>query len=84
MFVYEGLFNLGLFHRAIAQSGSALCEWAIERAPLQYAKEVGFNAGCTTESTIDLVECLRKTPANKLLEIQSKGKVNVIIHKLYK
>ncbi|CAK9254046.1 unnamed protein product, partial [Sphagnum jensenii] len=64
----------GLFHRAIAQSGSALCDWAIERSPLTYAREVAQSVGCPTSRNSDLVECLRKIHFSQLLKAQSRGK----------
>ena len=30
----------GLLHRAIFQSGSALCDWSIEKNPLEYAQRI--------------------------------------------
>ncbi|CAG2174552.1 unnamed protein product, partial [Oppiella nova] len=60
----------GLFHRAIAQSGSALCEWALERSPLMFARDVAQSVGCPTQTTIDLVNCLRKTHFSLLLKAQ--------------
>lgn len=74
LFEVKDIF-LGLFHRAIAQSGSALCEWALEREPLQFAREVAQTVGCPTDNSIDLVECLRRTHYSEILRAQSKGKV---------
>ncbi|CAG2103189.1 unnamed protein product [Medioppia subpectinata] len=66
----------GLFHRAIAQSGSALCEWALERSPLLFARQVAQTVGCPTSSTIDLVNCLRNTHFSALLTAQSNAKMS--------
>jgi hypothetical protein len=30
----------GLFHKFILQSASALCDWSIEKSPLEYAMKV--------------------------------------------
>lgn len=35
-----------LFQKAILQSGSNLCNWAIERRPLEYARRLADKAGC--------------------------------------
>ena len=35
-----------LFHKAILQSGSNLCNWAIERKPLEFAKRLADKVGC--------------------------------------
>lgn len=45
----------GLFHRAIVQSGSALCEWATQPdrlAPLRLAKRLGYKGAEDNESQI--------------------------------
>ncbi|XP_054168154.1 cholinesterase 2-like [Oppia nitens] len=64
----------GLFHRAIAQSGSALCQWALERSPLMFAREVAKSVDCPVTSNTNLVNCLRKTHYSLLLNAQSKAK----------
>ena len=73
------MLSKGLFHRAIAQSGSALCDWALERSPLAFAREVAQSVGCPTATNIDLVNCLRKTPFNLMLNAQSRGKVCSVV-----
>jgi carboxylesterase type B len=66
-----------LFHRAIAQSGSALCDWAIERNPQDFARKVGETLGCPLSSSQQLVECMRTMSPSALLRAQSKFKVLV-------
>lgn len=66
----------GLFHRAIAQSGSALCDWAIEKDPLSFAQGVAESVGCPNNSNERMVECLRTISASSLLRAQSKFKVS--------
>lgn len=65
----------GLFHGAIAQSGSALCDWAIERNPLRFAQDVAETLGCPPNPSTKLVECLRTMSSSALLRAQSKFKV---------
>jgi bile salt-stimulated lipase len=66
----------GLIHRAIMQSGSALCDWAIERSPLRFAQIVGESVGCPSSTTAQLVACLRMVSPTALLKAQSKVKVS--------
>ncbi|XP_076327886.1 esterase E4-like isoform X1 [Tachypleus tridentatus] len=63
-----------LFHRAIAESGSALCPWALEREPLQYAREVALLLKCPTESSFQLVECISRKSTGDILRAQTEGK----------
>ncbi|KAM3660256.1 bile salt-activated lipase-like [Ammospiza maritima maritima] len=51
--------NKGLFKRAISQSGVGLCNWAIQRHPLVWAKKLGEKVGCSTDNTTILANCLR-------------------------
>lgn len=67
----------GLFHRAIAQSGSALCDWAIERNPLRFSRDVAESVGCPSSPTLRMVECLRTISSSALLRAQSKVKVSL-------
>lgn len=58
------------------QSGSALCDWAIERSPLKFAQAVGDSVGCPSSTTSQLVACLRTISPTALLKAQSKVKVS--------
>jgi len=48
-----------LFHQSIAESGSALASWAFDSTPEQHAKDISTYAGCPTDNTADLVNCLK-------------------------
>ncbi|KAF5277749.1 hypothetical protein FQR65_LT03729 [Abscondita terminalis] len=64
-------FSKGLFHRGISQSGSALTFWAVPNnfVQIQNAKTQADFVGCdSTASSKDIVSCLRKIPANVLME----------------
>ena len=65
----------GLLHRAIAQSGSAICDWALESKPLDVARQVAATLECPTSSTQQLVDCLRTVSPSALLRAQSRFKV---------
>jgi carboxylesterase type B len=60
----------GLFHRAIAQSGSAFCPWAAEDPAIARSKafRLGEALGCKTSDSKELVEFLMKVPAQQLTE----------------
>jgi carboxylesterase type B len=60
-----------LFHRAIAQSGSALCPWVAEDPAVARTKafRLGEVLGCKTSDSKKLVEFLMKVPAQQLTEM---------------
>lgn len=58
--------NKGLFHSAIANSGSPLSNWALQRSPRKLAFDVGVGVGIQTSSSKELVAELRKTSREKL------------------
>ncbi|KAK7870481.1 hypothetical protein R5R35_000753 [Gryllus longicercus] len=49
----------GLFRRAIAQSGSALCPWAFSKDPVGRAKRLAVAAGCASSSVEEPEALLR-------------------------
>lgn len=52
---------LGLFHRAIIMSGSALSDWAIANHPLQATMQVIQSLNCPLrEDNDEMLICLRK------------------------
>ena len=61
---------LGLFHRAIGESGTVLAEWALDRdgrgkaASLQIAEL----AGCPLEPYEELLTCVQNVNATSLTE----------------
>uniref|UniRef100_A0A8C6URB8 Carboxylic ester hydrolase n=1 Tax=Neogobius melanostomus TaxID=47308 RepID=A0A8C6URB8_9GOBI len=58
----------GLFHRGIAQSGTAAAEF-IQTDPLPIAHVVANMSGCSTESTDIIRDCVRNLDLQKILEI---------------
>lgn len=60
----------GLFHRAIMQSGTALCPWANSppNRTENHAKLLGKVMSCPTYDSKKLVDCLRKKSAKELID----------------
>uniref|UniRef100_A0A3B3Y3G2 Carboxylesterase type B domain-containing protein n=1 Tax=Poecilia mexicana TaxID=48701 RepID=A0A3B3Y3G2_9TELE len=58
----------GLFHRAIAQSGTAISSWSVNYQPLKYTKNLARKVGCTYSETADLVDCLRRKTFRELVD----------------
>ncbi|XP_075216251.1 juvenile hormone esterase-like [Lycorma delicatula] len=56
----------GLFQRVIAMSSGATNPWAVTKNPLERATKLSRLFNCTTENTKDMVECLRKIPADDI------------------
>ncbi|XP_070195108.1 cholinesterase-like isoform X2 [Littorina saxatilis] len=68
---------LGLFSKAIMESGASLSPWAVARpgkdtiSPLQFAQSLGNETGCSDsdlQSSADLVSCLKNVPVDKILK----------------
>uniref|UniRef100_A0AAQ5YMW1 Carboxylesterase type B domain-containing protein n=1 Tax=Amphiprion ocellaris TaxID=80972 RepID=A0AAQ5YMW1_AMPOC len=59
---------LGLFHRAIIQSGSALSSWAVNYQPVKYTRLLAEKVGCNVLDTSGMVDCLRKKTSRELVE----------------
>lgn len=62
----------GLFHKAIAQSGSALNPWAIARNPKERGFLLGQALGCYTNDTDELLSYLRKASPQKIVNAASQ------------
>nr|CAD7458802.1 unnamed protein product [Timema tahoe] len=60
----------GLFHRAIAQSGSVLNPWAFIESSRTRAFRLGELLGCKTDDAEELVRFLRSVPAKSIVEAQ--------------
>lgn len=59
-----------MFKRAIAQSGTAMCIWAL--APgnegVENGRKLAKALNCPTDDSKKMVECLRKIDAYKIIE----------------
>ncbi|XP_028317973.1 bile salt-activated lipase-like [Gouania willdenowi] len=51
--------NKGLINRAISQSGTAICPWAVNRNPRKFAEEVALKVNCPTDDR--MAACLKMT-----------------------
>ena len=59
----------GLFHRAIYQSASALCDWSVETNPLEYARIIGKELQCPLDPA-GLASCMRGKDVQQLIRSQ--------------
>lgn len=64
----------GLFHKAILESGVPLCKWAIPPKGIarRRAMAVATIAGCHVNTSENVLNCLRKMPAQTLMDIHLK------------
>lgn len=74
---YVGFLNChmnytGLFHRAIAQSGSTRCPWALQSDVGEYTNLVAKILNCPTTSSQELVDCLRTKDATEIVNTRGK------------
>ncbi|KAL1494980.1 hypothetical protein ABEB36_010476 [Hypothenemus hampei] len=60
--------SAGLFHKAIAVSGSPTAQWAIGHEQLSLAKKQATLLGCPDDTSANIIKCLKTQPANSLGE----------------
>lgn len=68
MFLFLMVLVIGLFQRAIAQSGSAISSWSVNYRPLMYTKILAKKVGCSSGETADIVSCLRRKSFRELVD----------------
>nr|CAI5868612.1 unnamed protein product [Callosobruchus analis] len=62
----------GLFNRAILQSGSTLCQWALSRVASKTTSDVAKRLKVDTSTSEDMVKGLKAIPADKLQDAWSR------------
>lgn len=80
--VNENVFTLpGLFHRAIAQSGSALDPWAYAEPDFLRRKAftIGERMNCSAVGHQDLLRCLQEASADVIVH-NTIGQVHIYIY----
>ncbi|GIY89413.1 neuroligin-4, X-linked [Caerostris darwini] len=63
----------GLFHRAIMQSGSALCPWAIAKDAISHTQKLAQRLNCSMQDSMMLIECLRKKRVEDIMSVDIVG-----------
>ena len=58
---------IGLFHRAIGQSGAMLTGWALDTDPVTHSTRIAELANCPLEPYADLLDCLQNLPSKDLM-----------------
>lgn len=65
--------------RAIAQSGTSLCSWAILNYVGEYTKRLGKHMNCPVSNSTELVDCLRNKDARDLILFQHQIEVCIFV-----
>lgn len=68
-------YSKGLFHRAIAQSGSSMCPWSLMTNVGNYTKQLAKGLNCPTKPSYKMLRCLRSKNAREILNYRKKMKV---------
>ncbi|XP_073986767.1 juvenile hormone esterase-like isoform X2 [Rhodnius prolixus] len=68
-----------LFQRAIIQSGSGLCDWAVDYNPVEHAIRIAKKVNCTSTKIKEISECLRKASPYDIIIAHSSFLGEVII-----
>lgn len=71
----------GLFHKAILQSGTPTCNWAVTPPGLirRRTEAIATLSGCHADTSEDILNCLRKIPATNLVKTQCKFFVSDLV-----
>lgn len=74
----------GLFHKAIIQSGSPTCNWAISVPGVirKRTATVATIAGCHSDNSEDILKFLTWLPASFLVELSNKFFVSIFYYKI--
>merc|ERR1712029_1066879 len=57
----------GLFHRAIALSGNALCDQYLQNDPHEASRELATRMECTTDTGRDIINCLQRQTQQEII-----------------
>lgn len=71
--------HLGLFHKAISQSGCVLNTWLYSRHPKEQAKSLAQRVNCPTNSTEAMVKCLKVVDPRDIVRTHIEMTVRKII-----
>ena len=67
----------GLFHRAIALSGNALCDQYLQTKPDEASRELATRLECTTDSGKDIINCLKRKSQQEIITAAQQMFVSV-------
>ncbi|KAK9746896.1 Carboxylesterase family [Popillia japonica] len=65
---YFSPLSKGLFHRGFSESGTALDPWVMQEQGLEKAKHLAMLVGCPTDTSKEIIKCLRSRSGNKIAE----------------
>lgn len=66
---YLSPHSQGLFHRGISHSGCAMNSWVFPENPRDKAEFLAKHVGCENADTRKMVECLKKKPAEDIVDV---------------
>ena len=68
--------NLDLIHGVIAQSGSMLADWALDRQARKHGLRIAELTGCPMEPYSAQLDCLRNVDVEVLVRAESQANVS--------
>ncbi|KAF3688977.1 Fatty acyl-CoA hydrolase precursor, medium chain [Channa argus] len=75
-----GLLDQGLFHHAIAESGTAAMDIFMSHDPLPMAQVVANASGCGLESTEKIAECMKNLDIDTVVNMLKDPRLRVFIN----
>uniref|UniRef100_A0A8C8I703 Carboxylic ester hydrolase n=1 Tax=Oncorhynchus tshawytscha TaxID=74940 RepID=A0A8C8I703_ONCTS len=67
--------SIGLFHGAIAESGTAAMKMLFTPNPLLVAQTVANLIGCESTNTVKIADCVKKLTADHIMNIQKQNQM---------
>ena len=68
----------GLFHRAIAQSGTSLCPWGLHSNVGEYTKILANHLGCPITTSLEILACLRTKKPEDITGIRKDITIDIV------
>jgi len=65
-------YFVGLFHRGISQSGTALAHWAVFDKPQEQAQRFAGQLNCPTTPSEEMVKCLKGIPPAEIAGVHKE------------
>ena len=77
---YFSPLSAGLFQNGISASGTVLNCWAQTENSLEKAKRLGVLMGCPTDSTKEMVKCLKSRPGRSIVQAVKNFMVRIYMN----
>jgi carboxylesterase type B len=71
-FMFVSVIRIGLFHRAISQSGTGMHFWVMNHNPKPQALRLGAQVGCPTNDTKSMITCMKSLHPSAIVGVHTE------------